>query len=58
MGDYLIQKFHVCKINNTIHIYDNGIYKQGEDILYGYMIKLVKGLKDTQRKEVFKYIKS
>ena len=57
MGDYLIQKFHVCKINNTIHIYDNGIYKQGEDILYGYMIKLVKELKDTQRKEVFKYIK-
>lgn len=57
MGDYLIRKYHVCKINNTLHIYDNGIYRQGEDVLQGHMVELCPQLKDTQRREVYRYMK-
>lgn len=57
MGDYLIKKFSVCKINDTIHIYNNGVYERGEDILHGYMIKLMPDITDARRREVYKYIK-
>lgn len=57
MGDYLITKHGVCKINGSIHIYDNGVYKQGEEALHGHMLKLIPTLTDARRKEVYKYIK-
>ncbi len=57
MGDYLIKAHGVCKINGAVHIYDNGIYKPGEEILHGFMIQLVPELTDARRKEVYKYIK-
>ena len=58
MGDYLVRKYGVCKINDTIHIYDNGLYKQGEEALHGFMIDLIPTLTDAKRKEVYKYIKA
>jgi len=58
MGDYLIAKFNVCKINDSLHIYDDGIYRRGEDILHGYMIELLPEMKDAQRREVYKYMKA
>lgn len=57
MGDYLKEKYGVCKINGSIHIYDNGIYRQGEEALHGYMLQLIPTLTDARRKEVYKYIK-
>lgn len=57
MGDYLMEKYGVCKINGSIHIYDNGIYRQGEESLHGYMLQLIPTLTDARRKEVYKYIK-
>lgn len=57
MGDYLIQTCGACKINGAVHIYDNGIYRPGEDILHGYMLRLIPDLSDAKRREVFKYIK-
>ena len=50
MGDYLIKKHGVCKINGSIHIYDNGVYKQGEEALHGHMLKLIPTLTDARRK--------
>lgn len=58
MGDYLIKKHGVCKINGSVHIYDNGIYKPGEETLHGFMIQLIPSLTDSRRKEVYKYIKA
>lgn len=58
MGDYLIKNHGVCKINGTIHVYVDGIYKQGEDFLHGQMIKLIPTISDARRKEVYKYIKA
>ena len=57
MGGYLIQKYGACKINNAVHIYDNGVYRPGEDILHGYMLRMIPDLSDARRREVFKYIK-
>lgn len=57
MGDYLIENYGVCKINGTIHIYDNGLYKPGEEALHGIMVELLPSLSDARRREVFKYIK-
>ena len=57
MGDYLIKKYGACKINGTVHIYDGGVYRPGEDILHGYMLWMIPELPDAKRREVFKYVK-
>lgn len=57
MGDYLVKQLGVCKIGGVAHIYDEGIYKPGEDVLHGHMLKLVPTLSDARRREVFKYVK-
>ena len=58
MGDYLIKALGVCKINGTLHVYKNGVYVPDEDAIHGEMIKLCRRIRDTQRKEVYKYIKA
>ena len=57
MGDYLVETLSACKINDAIHIYENGVYKQGEETIHGHMLNLVPDLTDTKRREVYKYIK-
>jgi len=57
MGDYLIANHGVCKINGTVHIYDNGLYKPGEEALHGRMVELLPRLSAAKRREVFSYIK-
>lgn len=57
MGDHLIREHSVCTINGTPHVYDNGIYRQGQDSLYGYMLELVPNLTAAKRREVYEYIK-
>lgn len=57
MGDYLVDNYGVCKINDSVHIYDNGVYRQGEDFLHGIMVELEPSLSDLRRREVYKYIK-
>lgn len=57
MADYLIKVLHVCKINDAVHVYDRGIYRPGESILHGHMLKLEPTLTDAQRREVYRYIK-
>ena len=57
MADYLVRQHGACKIHDVVHVYDDGIYKPGEAILHGHMIKLVPRLSDARRREVFKYIK-
>lgn len=57
MARYLIRALNVCKINDAVHIYDNGVYRPGESILHGHMLKLEPTLTDAQRKEVYRYIR-
>lgn len=57
LGDYLIEKYGCCKINGTVHIYDNGIYRPGEEELHGFIVDMLPSLSDAKRKETFKYIR-
>ena len=57
MGDYLVKQNHACKIYGVVHIYENGIYVPGDELLQGYIIKLLPSLTDQKRREVLKYIK-
>lgn len=57
MGDYMISHLGCCKINGALHVYDNGVYKPGESILHGNMIRLIPTITDAKRREVYKYIK-
>ena len=57
MGDYLVQHCHACLIHGVVHIYENGLYRPGENILHGHMLRLVPTLSDARRREVFKYIR-
>lgn len=56
MGEYLIRTGHVCKINGALHIYHDGIYVPGEELLQGYMLKLESTLTEAKRREVIKYM--
>lgn len=56
MAEYLIQKCGVCKINNVLHVYKDGIYRPGEDFLQGLMLQLVPDLTESKRREVFRYM--
>lgn len=57
LGDYLTETYGCCKINGAVHIYDNGIYRPGEDALHGAMVDLLPSLSSSKRREVFQYIK-
>lgn len=56
-GDYLIENYGVCKINGSVHIYDNGVYRAGEDAIHGLMVELLPRLSDSRRREVHKYVR-
>lgn len=57
LGDYLTETYGCCKINGSVHIYDGGVYRPGEDALHGAMVDLLPSLTDAKRRETFKYIK-
>jgi putative DNA primase/helicase len=58
MGDHIIETLDACKINGAVHIYDTGVYKPGVDLIHGHMIRLLPGIKNIQRREVYQYIKA
>lgn len=58
MGDYLIEKCYICKINGALHLYQNGLYVKDETLLNGIMIQLLPEITDRQRKEVLSYIRN
>lgn len=58
MGDFLIDNYGVCKINDAVHVYDGGVYRTGEEFLHGLMIDLLPSISDSRRREVFRYIKA
>lgn len=53
---YLQSEKHIYKINGGLHIYKDGYYQYGYDEIQKCMIELIPNLKDTQRKEVLKYL--
>ena len=52
---YLKNKFNIIKIDNELHCYIDGIYSKGKN-LEKSMIDLIPNLRDSNRKEVLKYL--
>lgn len=55
-ADYLRTNKHIIKINNRLHIYDDGIYVEGSEVIEAEMIRHIPMLNRTKRKEVYDYL--
>lgn len=55
-GNWLINQHHIKRINGQLHIYKDGYYQHGYRNIEFLMLKAFPQMRDTQRKEVLKYI--
>ena len=53
---YLKNNFHICRVNNQLHIYNDGIYSPGYSDIESAMIQVIPDLKAVHRNEVLKYL--
>ena len=53
---YMKNQFHIIKINNQLHLYEDGIYVTGQDKIESKMIEVVPSLNRAKRSEVYAYI--
>lgn len=55
-GDYLIDHYHVKRIAGQLHIYDNGVYIDGNKRIEHIMLEEIPNLSQTKRNEVLAYL--
>jgi putative DNA primase/helicase len=55
-ANWMINQNHIKRINGQLHVYKDGIYTAGYRNIEYMMLKAYPQMKDTQRKEVLKYI--
>ena len=55
-ADYLINTYHITKIDSQLHVFNGEIYKPGTHFIEQRMIRTLKGIRSTQRAEVLKYM--
>lgn len=53
---YIKNQYHIIKINNQLHLYEDGIYVTGQDKIESKMIEVVPSLNRAKRSEVYAYI--
>ena len=53
---YMKNTYHIVMINGNLHIYKDGIYKNGYKEIEAAMIDLIPTLSDAKRKETMKYL--
>lgn len=53
---YIKNQYHIKRINNQLHIYDDGIYTASYRLIESKMIEIIPNLKATQRSETLKYL--
>lgn len=53
---YLMNNYHVIRVNGNLHIYNNGVYVTGKNAIMSKMIEIIPSLKSAQRKEVLDYL--
>ena len=53
---FLVSEYHIIRINNQLHIYDNGVYKLGYERIEAAMIKHIPTLTKARRAETLAYI--
>ncbi len=55
-AQFLMNEEQIIKVNGQLHCYEEGVYVQGNKRIEAKMISHIPNLKDTQRKEVLKYL--
>lgn len=55
-ANWLINQHHIKRINGQLHVYKDGIYSVGYRTIEYMMLKAYPQMRDSQRKEVLKYI--
>ena len=55
-AEFLKNNAHIVKINNQLHIYDNGIYIDSRDKIESEMIRHIPNLNRAKRTEVWEYL--
>lgn len=55
-GNWLVKEENIIKLNNQLHTYIDGVYRPGHELVEQKMIKHIPSIKDTQRREVLKYL--
>ena len=55
-AQFLMNEERIIKLNGQLHCYEEGVYVQGGKRIESKMIQHIPNLKDTQRKEVLKYL--
>jgi len=55
-AQYLKSEYHIIRIDNQLHIYDDGIYKGGYSHIENKMIKHIPTLNKAKRSEVMSYL--
>lgn len=53
---YLMEKYHIKKINGQLHIYQDGVYIPGTDAIESAMIDEIPSLRKRQRNEVLDFL--
>lgn len=53
---FLKSEYNIIRIDNQLHIYDNGIYRGGNEHIESIMIKHLPGLNKAKRTEVLAYL--
>lgn len=55
-ADDLIRKYHIIRINGELHLWKNGVYIPGKNVIESAMIKEFPSIKQSKRNEVYTYI--
>lgn len=53
---YLKNNFHVCRVNNQLHVWHDGMYSPGYGDIESAMIQVIPDLKRVHRREVLDYL--
>ena len=53
---YLKNNYHIVKLDGQLHIYKDGVYKDGSYFIESEMVKLIPTLTSRNRNEVLKYL--
>lgn len=55
-AEYIRSQYYIKKINDQLHIYEDGVYIPGSLAIERAMLQEISSLTDNQRKEVLKYL--
>ena len=55
-ANFLKNNSHIIKLNGRLHIYKDGAYIAGNDVIEAQMIKYIPNLTHTKRQEVLRYL--